>query len=180
MIETKIRICEPDSPNRCQAIFSAGQCKYEAQPGYKNCSIHNLLESNAAAAKIIKQYNVAKWSARIGQFAEHEQVKGLREEIGIVRLLLETVLNQCGTDFDLLLYSNKISELVSKIESLVKSCHKLESSMGVLLDKTAALQLSGEIVEIINQHIKDEEIVNRISKGIAEALVRVEQRKLED
>ena len=154
MIESKITRCtDPSSPTRCQGTHRGGQCVYESVQGSSKCQLHGgsyyIKETNKIIAR---QYNLAKWNARIDGFAQNEGVKGLRDEIGIVRMILETVLNLCQDEFDLLLYSSKISELVSRIESLVRSCHKLRSSMGMLLDKAAALQLSGEIVE---NHLPD-------------------------
>ena len=48
------------------------------------------------------------------------------------------------------MHSSKISSLIRDITNLVNSSHKLESSMGVLLDKMSAVQLSQEIVTIIS------------------------------
>jgi hypothetical protein len=182
MIETKPRrVKEDDDPNRCQGVFGMGQCHYEVVPGSTKCELHGgIYKMEETRKAVARQYNVAKWNARIEGFASNDGVKGLRDEIGIVRMILETVLNMCEDDFDLLLYSSKISDLVSRIESLVRSCHKLESSMGQLLDKTAALQLSGEIVQIIAKHVPDEDKVAMVAKDIAEALVRIEHRGLAD
>ncbi len=178
-IETKpTRIAEPGDPRRCQNVHRGGQCLYISIEGSNMCELH--VNPAATRNKMTRLYNVAKWNAKIEGFAEHEGVKGLREETGILRMLLESVLNRCQDDYDLLLYSSKISDLVSRIESIVRSCHKLESSMGQLLDKAAALQLSGEIVEIIGTHVHDENIVDIIAKEIAAALVRIEQRSVPD
>lgn len=175
MIESKLEKVPDDDPARCQATYANGQCHHKRVEGTEYCPIHGGGKVHSTArAKIARQYNVAKWNARIGEFAGHDAVKTLREEIGIIRLLVETVLSQCNTSMDLLLYSSKISDLVSKVESLVRNCHKLESSMGLLLDKQAAMQLSGEIVEIISRRISDEATVEAIAADIANALVRME------
>jgi hypothetical protein len=42
--------------------------------------------------------------------------------------------------------------------------------MGMLLDKSAALNLAGQIVEIITAHVTDANIVDQISNDIINAL----------
>lgn len=165
----------PDDPRRCQGTYANGQCNHQAAPNSIYCTKHGATrEELKLKRQIMRQYNVAKWQSRIEHFSDHDSVKTLRDEIGIIRMLLETIMNQCHSDMELLLFSSKISDLVSRIESLVRNCHRLESQMGQLLDKAAALQLSGEIVEIIGMHIDDEEVIKSISADIAAALVRME------
>ena len=59
-------------------------------------------------------------------------------------MILEEVLNKCKDSKDLILKSSVISDLVVKVEKLVSSCHKMEGSMGQLLDKSAILQFAAE------------------------------------
>lgn len=164
-----------DDPERCQTMTGGGQCQFRRVSGAEQCEIHLGGGGKLKLRdKMTSMYNVARWRNRIDKFAGHDQVKGLREEIGIMRMLLETTLNLCQSDMDILLYSSKIGDLVTRIESLVRSCHKLESAMGMLLDRQAALQLSGETVEIISRHIHDEDTVKKIAEEMLEALVRIE------
>ncbi len=153
------------------------QCINLSVEGTDKCNLHHgPLAAWNAKKEVKRQYNITKWQGRIEGFSDHEGVKTLRDEIGILRLLMETTLNLCKDEHDLLLYSNKISDLVMKVESTVKSCHKLESAMGMLLDRAAALQFSGEIIEIIARRIpNDEELVQLIAADIAKSLVRIEQ-----
>lgn len=116
-------------------------------------------------------YNLAKWQDRIGEHANHEQAKSLREEIGILRILLEGVMDMCKDQNDLLMYSNKISDLVVKIEKLVSSCNRLEEKTGMLLDKHAALRIATQIVNIIGTFIDDEETLEQIANQVAECII---------
>src|SRR2546421_361414 len=86
-----------------------------------------------------KIHDIAKWQTRLDEFADNDKIKSLREEIGVLRILLEETMSRCHDTNELLLYSNKISELVIKIEKVVASCHRLENATGMLLDKSAAL-----------------------------------------
>jgi hypothetical protein len=75
---------------------------------------------------------------------------------------------------DLILQSSKIADLAMKLEKLVSSCHKLEGSMGKLMDKSAILQFAAEIVEIIGKELQgDEEKISAIGEQIFHAVGRI-------
>ena len=137
-------------------------------------------------------YKLEKFQARVEHFKVNPAVKSLRSEIGILRMTLENVINKCRDENDLLMASQKIGDLVMKIDRLVLSAHKLESSMGELLDKMAALNLSNQIIEIITgaverhvkialdiipedledqvEHILGSDMVNEIGEGLTNAI----------
>jgi len=174
-IENKFERCEPDDPNRCQASLKVGgQCPYKAMPGGNYCYMHGGNKRVQAEETLRrKQYRLQLWQERLDEFSESEDVKSLREEIGILRIVMEETLNKCKTSHELVLNSSKISDLASRIERLVVSCNKLESHMGMLLDKSAALALASRIVEIISIHVTDGEIIDSISSGIIDALAEI-------
>lgn len=124
----------------------------------------------AREQKKLHDYRLQIWQERVDEFCESSKVKTLRGEISILRLLLETIMQQCEKPHDLMLYSGKIGDLVMKVEKLVRSCDRLESSMGMLLDRAGALVLAGQIVEVISKHVKDPHIVDEISNGIIDAI----------
>lgn len=174
-VERKLFKVSEDDPSRCQAIFKNGQCQFKSQDGSKYCAMHGGNKAGEVHNKLItRQYRLAQWQARVGEFAEHDSVKTLREEIGIARLLLENLVTQCQGPNDLLLYSSKIGEMVSRIEKLVQTCDRLETRMGMLLDKAGALHLASQMVEIITTHIEDEEIINQIATEIASAIANIQ------
>lgn len=166
MIENQFVRCEPDDPNRCQSTGQHGQCTYKAEEGKQYCPRHLACTRTAERKNKVRQYNLTKWQNRVEQFADHESVKSLRDEIGIVRMMLENVLNQCKDEHDLMLQSNIISNLASQIEKLVSSCHKLEESTGLLLDKNAALALGEKIVNVISIHVQDADSIEKIANDI--------------
>lgn len=160
-LDTSIKRCEPDSPNRCQALGAQGsQCLNEAMrvgEGFtKNCSFHGGVdEANKQSTNRQNMYRLAKFGERVKDFAGHNQVKGLRDEIGILRMVLEERLNRCQDNDELILSSNVIGDLVLKIERLVTSCHKLEASMGQLLDRQQIIQFAEAVVKVVADHIQD-------------------------
>ena len=89
-------------------------------------------------------------------------------------MILEETLNQCNDSMDLLLYSQKMADLVIKIEKLVTSCDRLENRMGLLLDKASVLQLAQTYVQIINNYVSDPEVIEQISLEMQKATEQVE------
>lgn len=170
-IEKKFERVEADDPSRCQANHAKGQCSYKAIDGSKYCAMHGGNKAvEARRTQLARQYNLAQWQARTEHFSDHEQVKSLRDEIGITRMLLENMITRCQDAGDLLLFSSKISDLVGKIEKLVVSCNRLEGSMGMLLDKAAALNIAAQMVEIISRYVDDEKAIDAIAGEIAQAI----------
>lgn len=174
-IDTILHRIPPDQleghPNRCVSVGPQGQCCYMAYPGATRCARHNgQAEATAEKKKDAKQYRLEQWGARVGELADHDKVKSLRDEIGITRMLLEATLNKCTDVNELLLYTPKISLLTGQLEKLVVSCTKLEQSGGMLMDKSAALALAGKIVDIIGKYVADGDTIAKISTDIIEEI----------
>ena len=137
-----------DDPRRCQAVTATGQCNLTAVEGGTYCIIHGGVgQVNRQKREATKNYRLTQWRARVADFSESSDVKSVREEIGILRLLMEETINRCATTTDLLLQSALISDLVSRIERTVSTCHKLESQMGQLMDKQAILRFASRVSE---------------------------------
>jgi len=172
MIESKHqRMDGPEDPERCQGACASGQCHFKRIKGELYCPMHNGLRTSIKKKEDLRNYRLQRIQTRVNEFADNSQLKSLREEIGIQRLLLENLLNKyVQTDEDLLLYSDKISSLVQKIESLVVSCHKLERSTGELLEKRAVVNISVQLIEILSSEIKDASLIERISDRLTEVI----------
>lgn len=142
-------------PLQCQATIKSGQCYNKQSQESQYCEMHGGNKAaQANEKKRIRLYKLNKFQTRVDEFAVNPKVKSLREEIGILRMTLEMLVNRCQDESDLIMFMPKISETIMKIEKLVTSAHKLESQMGQLLDKMAALQLSDSIVKIISNNIE--------------------------
>lgn len=176
MIENKFeRAPYPEHPGRCQGRAKSGQCPYMAVEGSTYCPMHGGTQSiRRREQENVRNYRLAKYEARVNEFADNNQIKSLREEIGITRMLLEETVNKCRDGNELILYSTKISDLVMKLEKLVTSCHRLEASSGLLLDKQAALQIGGTIVEIISRHIEDPEVLSSVADEICMVILQTQ------
>lgn len=169
-----MRVTDPECLGRCQAVIpSTGQCMEMAETG-DYCRKHAGASQYRADKNEVRNYRLGKFQARVEQFADSDKIKSLREEIGLVRMIIEEVVNRCNNSTELILMSGKISSLITQAEKLVNSCHRLEQSTGLLLDKTAILQLAGLIIEIINAHVHDEAVMQDISDKIITAIVQAQ------
>jgi hypothetical protein len=155
---------------RCEGTISTGQCINCKVPGTNFCPNHGANSSlQAKNGQAVRNYRLQRWKQRVGEMADNDGIKSLREEVGILRMILEEMLNSCKDSTDLLLFSQRMSELVMKIEKLVTSCDRLENRMGLLLSKDSVLQLAATYVQIINLHIDDPNKIEAISNDILQA-----------
>ncbi len=159
------RVSDPADPERCQANTSQGQCPMRSIPGLQVCRLHCGQSEAAQKKRSMNQYRLGRWQARVQELRDSDQVKSLRDEIGITRMLLEERFQKCQDSTSLMLESHNISELVLKIERLVSACHKIEKSMGDLIDKSDIIRLTDQFIAVIEDVLTDQpEKVKLISK----------------
>lgn len=173
-IEQKLERCAPGDPRRCQANGMQSQCPYLAEEGSTYCVRHaNNTEMQAANIEEQRNYNLGKWRARVNELADNTKAKSIREEVGIMRLLIENVLVRCKDEHELFLQTGRLSDLLMKAEKLISSCHRLETANGQLLDRTVALSWASAMVGIIADEIKDPIAIDRISEKMMLAFTTV-------
>jgi hypothetical protein len=172
---TRYNIDQHHPELRCISTVTNGQCPYLKVPETDHCPMHGsnkgVINNNNEARR---NYQLRRWKSRVDEFADNDQIKSLREEIGILRIVMEELVNKCEDSMDLLMSSHRIADVAMKIEKLVVSCDKLENRMGLLLSKRAVIQLAGEYVQIINNHVTDPEKIEQISEEMLTATQRIE------
>ena len=157
-----------DDLNRCQGQMPDGnQCRNKTIPNGTRCPAHGGgLERKYQEVKSFKNYNLAKHQYKLDEKLDSTGIKSLRDEIGILRIILEDRLLKAFNNHELILHSGPIAELAVKIEKLVVSCHKLEASMGMHLDKAAILTFASTIITIISGYLKDDNRLPLIADDI--------------
>lgn len=169
---------EDDSPDRCQATMPKGQCHLVKYPGSNYCINHGGNSArDAAKAESHRGYRLGKYQARMQEFANGDEVKSLRQEIGILRVMVEERMSACQDTHDLMMHSTVLADLIMKVEKLVVSCNRLEVNLGVMLDKTQALQFGSEIVEIVAKYVEDEDVLSSIADEIIQSIDRLAKPK---
>jgi len=142
---------------RCPVIKSnSQQCTHQIVPGTTRCPLHGANAQLASAEKkSLDMYRLAKYQARVDELKEHNEVKTLRNEIGVLRMLLEEKMNRANTDAELVMMAGPISDLVMKIEKLVSSCQRLENSLGNLLDKQQMKNIATQLLNVLTEKVND-------------------------
>ncbi len=167
-IEAKVKRVEQDDPRRCQAMAGNNQCPYGSDDGSQYCVLHSgaAMHRKAIQKKEIDQYRVGIFRERLKELSDHPKIKGLRDEVSILKMTLETVLERCQSTADLYLQHGKIAELCTKIEKLVVSCNAIEHKNGQMLDKTELLKMVDAILGILTKYIEDPEALRGISDEV--------------
>lgn len=175
-----------EDPERCQGKCATGQCPNKGivlPSGVRGsfCAVHGGASTVSAEQKqSYRNYQLTKFKARQERHATSPQIKNLRDEVGILRMMMEERLNKCRDDADLILQSGAISDLALKIEKVVGSCHKLEGSMNQLLDKQAILQFASEMISVISEEIKDSVVLDRITNKLMVIMGRLGEENLNE
>ena len=168
MTDSPVQRCEPDDPHRCQNVGKRGQCLNLSVDSGNRCMVHGgNKQLQSQELKSLNNFRLGKWQAYVEKHKDDPGIKSLRNEIGILRVIMEEQMMKCETSHDLIMMSGQISDLVMKIDRVVNSCHKLEGSMGQLLDKSALLQFASQIIEVISLELEGEdEKMENIANGI--------------
>lgn len=118
-------------------------------------------------------YALGKLQERANQHIDHPRLKTTREEIGIMRVLLEKKLLSCQDDDQkLLMQAGSIQQMLREISKTVKDCAELEMIVGTVLDETQAKAWVQEIGEILSKYLIDPDILEMISEDLLESLER--------
>ena len=161
-------------PNRCQAIRPGvgTQCNFKSVEGGEVCLMHGGVHvENSIRVASFNNYRLKKYQARMREFAESNHLRTVDEEIGILRLVLEEVLNRCEDGVDLLLYSQKIGDLVGDITKCVIVADKLVTKAGMLIGRSEAMTIAHKVIEVIsNIGLTDEQLL-KVSEDISDAFV---------
>jgi len=157
---------------RCEHTSDTRQCGEQALEGTTRCAKH----SKDPQTGLRRQYmlNQARYRQRYGDFADSNELRSLRDEVSIMRMVMEERLNMVTNNSEMLASCGQIASLAVVIERLVKSCHQLESRLGTLLSKPTLLSIANEIVQILLQELVDvpgyEDLVDKISERIIQII----------
>jgi DNA helicase HerA-like ATPase len=112
-----------------------------------------------------------------------EEVRSLREEIHLARVMIETRLDMIeeGDKGDMLSAFSSINTYLQTIEKLTSSCHKMEISLGSLLTKSSVFALGQDLVGILAEELQGienyEETIDRISERLVVAIANTQNEE---
>jgi hypothetical protein len=159
---------------QCQTQTTRGQCTNAMMPGSEYCPAHGGNRGYTAMRKENRRlYEIGRYQDKISRMADHEGANSFREEIAVLRMMLETRLQGCQDDHDLMMHSQTISSLVMNIEKAVGSALKLETQLGKVLTEEQATAWTAEILEIIGNHVTDPATLEAMSDELLQSLDKV-------
>ena len=165
------RIKDENDPDRCQGVTAHGQCWFVKIEGCNFCIMHGGGKQADENKKTqLRNYQLTRLAERVGQFSNNPNIKDLRDEIGILRMTLEKILEQCDTDNKLLMYTDKITNLVEKVNKLVESCQRMEEKNNNLLDRKVVIVIADSIVTLIGQYIADPDVLMELGRKICDSI----------
>jgi hypothetical protein len=85
-------------------------------------------------------------------------------------LLLTKIIGNCHSDNDLLLRSSTISEMVMKIDKLVRSCNKLDKSMGKMVNKQQLTEFGQVVIVLVAKYLPNPELLRIFADEMTEAI----------
>jgi len=157
-------------PNQCQRPG----CLNIVVEGSTFCLAHGGHWSAYAAEKLrMRNYRLSKFHKRANELSDSTEITSLRDEVGLLRMIIEEKINKCQDTTDLLLVSGPLSDLLMKTEKLVTSMQRLESKMGQHLDKSKIVQLAQTLIEIIARYVVNPETLDAIGEDFYKALAKI-------
>lgn len=165
--------------NQCQAVHADFQCPYRALGTRKDdgtwigasmCSRHAAGHNHIEDQRNLRLFRIVQWQDQINHQADHPKIKNLREEIGILRMTLQSKLETINTPMDLAMRSQSVGQLIREIRETIIAAHKLEISLGQLLDKSQAMELVNVLAQCVAQNVGDESIRQQISLDMVMSL----------
>jgi len=143
------RVTDLADPRRCKAPDSYGQCMGIRVEGSDYCPVH--AGSYRPPAPGMRQYLLARAQdrARLASFAEHDDIKSLRDEIALTRMMIEGLWNSAQSDVERLAIYGRVNSHILTLEKLVKTCNQIEERLGNLLAKSTLLRVGTQICQLL-------------------------------
>jgi hypothetical protein len=191
-MEQKLYPCKPDDELRCQGdgTGAEGQCRFLSISGMKRddligdqvpdsnkCPKHGGTEIKLKEQRRLHDYELGIWQTRLDNLAESSNVKNLRGEIGILRLLMERTLTSCTDPTTLMISAPRLADLAVKLEKVVSSCDRLETKAGLILDEQGAIRFAISVSNIIKKYLPDTADIKNVLSEINQALLEATNEK---
>lgn len=174
-------ITDPEDPRRCKGSTGKGQCERFAEPESEFCRRHCYGENTVGNEIRTYKLHKAKHRDRLKQLSEGDDVRALKDEIALSRILIEERFNAIDTDADLLSAFGPIQTALLTVERLVKSAHAIEQNLGNLLNKSTVFDIAGRISQIIVEELEGiedyEGIIDRINERIIGVVVNTKNKE---
>jgi hypothetical protein len=158
------------SDHQCSRATSSGMCNRPRVDGSAFCEKH----SNEAARTRSYHLSNPDLAKRFDQLAGSDSIRTVKEEVIMLRLLIEDRHNLARTEAERVAAFQVLTPAFATLAKLVEVLNKLERSTDTVLEKEAVDRLGGEIVNILIEELCSVEnytdIVDRVAGRIGDAI----------
>lgn len=142
--------CDSTDPHACK---HCGQ--FLAIPGTEYCPIHTNASDVASHRQALYDLKHTQVAAKIAFMKGHPEARNLTTELALLRVTLESLLNECESPHDFLMNEGAIGRLVGNINSTLVSNQKLEEKVGELLSVDQVITLIQMFFEVVKDFVSD-------------------------
>jgi hypothetical protein len=176
------RVRDLDDPNRCTYMKPGeGQCMMRAVEGGTRCKVHGGgRQLQVQKKEQLRAYAKNRWSAAIRENANDSEIKSLREELGIARIMLDQLLNRCKDSHDLLMMSTPIDNMLKTINLIQKTSHSIEKDLDNMIGPDSLMKFGDELFNVIMEEVEDTDTINRIALKLGRALQKLQNGDTQD
>lgn len=150
---------------KCTRSGPSGSCPLDAVEGSLFCEKHSneiALRSNYALAD-------AKLASKLAA-DPGDVIYSLRDEVTLMRAMIEDRLNMCNCDAEKLVAYQQVATWIATVDKLVNSLNRLEKEVGATLTKDALFEVARKLIAIILEEIKHlpdhENVIDAISHRV--------------
>lgn len=152
---------------KCNHMGPQGGCGRPQVDGSDYCERHS------DEAERIKGYHLDNPAFK-ERFDRLSDLSTVKQEVSILRALLESKLSFARNDAELIAAFQSVRPAVVDIVNCVEKLQKLERQADLVLSKEALMEVRNVIVKILTDELSAlpnyESIVDRVAKGIAKAI----------
>lgn len=127
-------------------------------PGSKYCPSHGGRLKEIANQEAVKfEYRAGVFSQRIKDAANDGSIKDMRQEAGVLKMIIEERLSSCQNTSDLLIHAGPIGDMTVKLEKLIKRITEYDIACGNTMDKQQLIQFAEQFVRIASRYVTSED-----------------------
>ncbi len=155
---------------QCAKTGPRGQCNQPTVDGSGFCKKHS------DESQRIRSYRLSDPDTRerFDHFADSAALETVRDEIVLLRVLIEERRNLAKTEADRINAFSVIHPALSTLNKLVESLSKLEKQADLVLGREALEKLGDDIVTILIEELSNvegyTEIVDRVASRLAKSI----------
>lgn len=169
-------IVAEDDPRRCKGMSNGSQCLFRAVEGGDYCTIHggNTIELKNKK-KEIYDLRKTRYLQEFRRMSENSFWRSNREEVGILRVILQELLQKCESQNDIYVNASKMSDIISKINKLLETSLKIDEKLKALISEEKMYEIAQLLVDAVFKIIEDPIKCTTIAEKFEEILINARE-----